>query len=179
MTNDEFGKFRERLNAECEELLLKKGSDYSGMNDRHRNFKEAGASAGVSPLVAWWIFFKKHLDAIATYVREGKVQSEPIQERFKDARNYLDLGAALVKDTEKAVEDAGGISPWTIAKARKELQEGKGISLEDFMAQVAKDALVKDIDNPATSSLSLEQQRDKLVQMYAAEEQRKRRELGL
>ena len=82
-------------------MLLKKGSDYSGMNDRHRNFKEAGSSAGVSPLVAWWIFFKKHLDAIATYVREGKVQSEPIQERFKDARNYLDLGAALVRDVEE------------------------------------------------------------------------------
>lgn len=96
MTPPEFEQFRTQFNLECESILLRKGHDYAGENDRHRNFKQAAEAAGVSALTVWGIFFKKHLDSIFTYIREGGVQSEPILERFKDARNYIDLGAGLV-----------------------------------------------------------------------------------
>jgi hypothetical protein len=96
MTPREFDEFRTQFNLDCEKVLLTKGHDYAGEGDRHRNFKQAAEAAGVSPLVCWAIFMKKHWDSIMTYVREGGVQSEPIMERFKDLRNYVDLGAGLV-----------------------------------------------------------------------------------
>jgi hypothetical protein len=100
MRSDAFTRFREELNRSCEDILLKKGADYSGPTDRHRNFKEGATALGLRPLQVWAVFFKKHLDALFTYVREEKVQSEPILERVKDARNYLDLGAALIQEIE-------------------------------------------------------------------------------
>jgi hypothetical protein len=131
MTNDDFTAFRQLLNAQCEDIMLKKGSDYSGVHDRHRNFKEAAKAMGVSPLVVWGIFMKKHLDSIFTYVREQKVQSEPILERFKDVRNYIDLGAALVAEIE--LEKSGEfVPPDAVAPVTDSVIDDERISDEDL-----------------------------------------------
>lgn len=106
MTPVEFEKFREALNKDCEEILLRKGHDYAGPQDRFRNFRETAREVGIPAAKVWWIFFQKHLHAISTFVRDGEVQSEPIMERFKDARNYLDLGAGLVAEEM----GAGGVT---------------------------------------------------------------------
>lgn len=80
---------------------MAKGPEYTRGTDCLENFKRVGGALGVSPLVAWALFANKHFDAILSYVRTGKVHSEPIQGRFADLRNYLDLGLALVKEQER------------------------------------------------------------------------------
>lgn len=96
MTVSEFEKFRAEFDAECATVLFSKMKDYAADADAHRNFNQSAEAAGVSPLTVWAIFLKKHLDAIFTYVREGRVASEPVRQRVLDARNYLDLGLALM-----------------------------------------------------------------------------------
>jgi hypothetical protein len=101
MNTKDFETFREELLKECAGLIVTKGADYSGLNDRLRNFKEDGKELGLTPLMFWAVYLRKHLAAIWTYVRQGQVASEPIRSRFVDAINYLILGAALVDEEER------------------------------------------------------------------------------
>jgi len=99
MTNEEFIKVRNSLNHLCETTLLNKGKEYTvGSEDRLANFKSLSKSLGLSPLQVWAVYWKKHVDSILNYVREGKTHSEPIHMRFVDCRNYIDLGLALIND---------------------------------------------------------------------------------
>jgi hypothetical protein len=100
MNNDEFEKFRTDFNGECTAMLVKKGPDYCHSLDRLENFKEAGREWGVDPLVVWAVYFGKHIAAIRKYVKDRKTSSEPIRGRFMDARNYLDLGLALIAEAQ-------------------------------------------------------------------------------
>lgn len=101
MTSEEFDLLLREARARQDVILKQKGDDYTRREpDRLSNFKRAGADFGVSPLVVWGIFFKKHLDAIQAFVKTGKAESEAIEGRFDDAINYLYLGLALVKELE-------------------------------------------------------------------------------
>ena len=53
---------------------------------------------GITPMQAWGVYYLKHVLAVATYVKYGKVESEGIFERFVDANNYAYLGLALIED---------------------------------------------------------------------------------
>lgn len=100
MTQDEFNQLRSELNARCEELLDCKGQDYTDGKDRLHNFRTIAQEAGISALQAWHVYAYKHWKSICNFVRNGQVQSESIETRFQDLRNYLDLGYALLKDAE-------------------------------------------------------------------------------
>lgn len=107
----------------CQDNLLRtKGNDYTMANeDRCHNFKVVAEMVGISPLQCWGVYYLKHVLALATYVKYGKVESEGIYERFVDANNYAYLGLALIEDqkneeaarnlakgdnTQKAAEEA-------------------------------------------------------------------------
>lgn len=104
MTSEEFAKTREELNAACEALLLSKGRDYTDGKDRLYNFKQLGELLGVSPLQIWAVYTYKHFISIMNYVKTGTVQSEAIEGRFQDLRNYIDLGYGLVQDAKPLEE---------------------------------------------------------------------------
>ena len=81
------------------DLLNKKGLEYCGDIDALNNFKTGAIDADVSPEKVLWIFLKKHLDAIKSYIKKGKeISDEPIIERIADARNYLFLLNCLVEE---------------------------------------------------------------------------------
>jgi hypothetical protein len=101
MDNATFVKVRTELNDECESLLLKKGADYTMNEDRLSNFKEVAALIGITPLQVWAVFTLKHFFSIMNFVKSGKLQSESIESRFQDVRNYTDLGYGLVKEAVK------------------------------------------------------------------------------
>lgn len=89
----------EEVRSKQDELLRTKGNDYTMANeDRCHNFKEVAKFVGITPMQAWAVYYLKHVFAICTYVKEGKVQSEEIFERFVDANNYSYLGLALIED---------------------------------------------------------------------------------
>lgn len=86
-------------------LLVVKGGEYAGSEDRLANFKRGADLVGVTPLQCLFIYLSKHYDAIATFVRDdaaGTVRdrSEPIAGRLDDLINYCILAKALIQETQ-------------------------------------------------------------------------------
>jgi hypothetical protein len=111
-----------------DELLQTKGNDYTMANeDRCHNFKEVAAFVGITPMQAWAVYYLKHVFAICTQVKYGKVQSEDIYERFIDANNYSYLGLALLEDqkNESTIEALknSGVEEGPVAASSNEKQK--------------------------------------------------------
>ena len=88
-----------KARARQDQLLKLKGADYTGGNeDRLNNFKESARALNLTDLEVWAVYFLKHIAAITTYVKDGKVQSENIKGRIDDAINYLYLLEGLIDD---------------------------------------------------------------------------------
>jgi hypothetical protein len=70
-----------------------KGKEYAHDIERFANFKRLSQELGnLKPEIIAYIFFKKHLDSIVSYLKEGKEYSdEGIEGRFVDAITYLTL----------------------------------------------------------------------------------------
>jgi len=97
--------FDELCDAQYEaefKLMETKGAEYTQEDkDVLANFKQNGTELGVDPLLVWGIYMNKHISAIKTYLKNRSVKStESIESRFTDARNYLLLGLALIKEGE-------------------------------------------------------------------------------
>jgi hypothetical protein len=85
----------------CWEIYDHKGADYTrgkGDLDRTDNFKMAAENNGVTPLQAWGVYFYKHVSAVWRFLKDGKVESEPIEGRIHDVINYSILLLILVKE---------------------------------------------------------------------------------
>ena len=101
MTNSDFLRLLDTLQKQEAAILENKGKDYTiGSEDRLDNFKRNAEHMGLKPKQVCYVYLSKHLDAIASYIKFGKVESEPIEERIADARNYLFLLFALIKDEQ-------------------------------------------------------------------------------
>ena len=102
MTNKEFKRFVSGFRKAQDKLILSKGHDYTqGNPDRLHNFKEVARLTGLSPIQVWSVYWLKHVFAICTFIKYGKVKSEGIDERFLDEANYNLLGKAILKDESK------------------------------------------------------------------------------
>lgn len=100
MTIIEFDKFWNDLAAEERELLFKKGQEYSGMDNRFRNFEKIGEELDMDPKKILWVYLHKHLDGIRAYIRGEYTGIESIRGRIEDARNYLALLAGMIQEEE-------------------------------------------------------------------------------
>jgi hypothetical protein len=98
MTFTEFDKLLDKMIEEEREIGTKKGIEYTAQDDRLDNFKRLGKELGLDPKVILWVYLKKHLDSIASYIKTNKTYSEPIEGRIKDARVYLSLLRGLVEE---------------------------------------------------------------------------------
>ena len=98
MTLEEFEKYYEGLVKEERELLIKKGMEYSGKEDRHANFKRLAVQLKLSPEKILWVYFTKHIDGILSFINGDYQGSEPIKGRIEDARNYLALLGGMIED---------------------------------------------------------------------------------
>lgn len=104
MDDSQFTTFRVRFNRTCEATMIDRGARYAPGTDRLANFKNP--VAGLTSIQTWAVYFKKHFDAImsmAAAVSRGDDVSPPPGDDFlgnlRDARNYIDLGAALFVET--------------------------------------------------------------------------------
>ena len=89
---------------ECIRVLGIKGEDYTAgeaSRDRLYNFREAARQAGVPMEKVWFTYFFKHYMSLVRYVRDGKVESEPIRSRIVDLVNYLLLFSLIVDEKER------------------------------------------------------------------------------
>ena len=92
--------FREFIIA-CDKLLTVKGHDYTqgaeGDYGRLKNFYTGSEALGLTPLQVLGVYFKKHIDAVFTFIKKGQVESEPIEGRIYDCINYLLLLGKMVQ----------------------------------------------------------------------------------
>lgn len=99
MEVEEFTAYVKELLFDCEKVLTSKGADYTrGDKDKLINFKSSGDSLGVSPLQVAGVFLRKQLDPIFKYIKDKRLESEPVESRIIDSINYLILLYALVKE---------------------------------------------------------------------------------
>lgn len=99
MTRSQFNKLVDAHWAEIQKLCDTKGTDYSNETDRLSNFKDNALRTGLTPLQVWAVYCFKHINALESYVRNGQVESEPIEERVHDIILYLFLFLGLIEDT--------------------------------------------------------------------------------
>lgn len=99
MTFEEGRKLLIKMHEEELKVAETKGREYT-QGDRLDNFKRIGRELGIDPKVVLWVYLKKHLDSIASFIKNKKVLSEPIQGRIMDARVYLCLLRGLIEEEE-------------------------------------------------------------------------------
>lgn len=101
MTFPEFDKFFDDLISECRKMRDTKGKEYANGKDRFDNFNRLAAKNDVNRLKVANIYMTKHIDAIDSYIKEGKVFStENIRGRFIDLIVYAGLMAGMAHETE-------------------------------------------------------------------------------
>lgn len=81
----------DRLYAEIRDISDRKGRDYSGDADAFASFKRNANAIGLTEEQVWSVLAVKHWDALMTFVRDGKVESEGVQNRITDLILYLFL----------------------------------------------------------------------------------------
>jgi hypothetical protein len=97
VNRDDFLAYLESQFDALRELDRRKGADYTQQTDALANLRDM-PRAGITGRQRLWVLLSKHLAAIETYIREGQVESEPIETRIQDAVLYLLLLGALVEE---------------------------------------------------------------------------------
>ena len=90
-----FDFLRRQLDERAKEVLDTKGADYAWKGDKLSNFREIAMLLGVHPMLVWAVYFMKPVIPLLKMAATGQVESEPVEERFVDARNYVDLGYGI------------------------------------------------------------------------------------
>ena len=148
MDNATFNKLVEAARIRQDGILKVKGHDYSGEVDRVANFKRVGENLGITPATALAVYMHKHWDSIMTFVREGKVQSEPIVGRLDDMHNYLYLLEGLIK------EETPTVRPGPLQKTKVEPKWDKEYEIKyETASKEIKPKLIDPFDRTPIPSL--------------------------
>ena len=119
MHQNEFeGVFAETMQS-IKQLLVVKGGEYAGPEDRLANFKRGAQLTGATQLQVAFIYASKHYDAIATYVRdeasgETRPRSESIEGRLDDLINYMILMKAIVKEDRASLPSKAQVEAFIV-----------------------------------------------------------------
>jgi hypothetical protein len=101
MNQKEFEAMFEETMKSIHHLLVVKGGEYAGSEDRLGNFKRGAERVQGTPMQVLWIYAAKHIDSIETFIKDGvtrtnRPRSEPIEGRIDDLINYCILLKGLV-----------------------------------------------------------------------------------
>jgi len=102
----EFEKLLDKMIIEERAVKETKGKDYTVGDDRLNNFRSiademTAAGFPITMKQVFWVYFKKHIDAIRKYCATNQSVSEPIEGRILDARVYLSLLRAMVEEDKQ------------------------------------------------------------------------------
>lgn len=98
MTTKQFNKLLEQDIKEIYKLCRTKGKDYARTTDRLSNFKDQAQKLDLTPLQIWGVYANKHWDAVNSFIKNGQVESEPIESRIHDLILYLFLLHGLINE---------------------------------------------------------------------------------
>lgn len=108
MNQKEFDLIVNEARVRQDGLLRVKGADYTRHDpDRLANFKRVAVGIGLTPLQVWAVYANKHWDAIMTFVKTGRTESEAIEGRCDDLHNYLYLLEGLIQEMRAQMAGAG------------------------------------------------------------------------
>lgn len=105
--HDKFDRLVKETFAEIENLILKKGGEYSGDDDRLANFRRNAEALSLPMETVWAVYAAKHWDAISQYVKDlqtgtERERLETIDGRVDDLITYLLLFKAMFEGIEGA-----------------------------------------------------------------------------
>jgi hypothetical protein len=101
MTFEEFDNFQHELLAEVVCMIDTKGKEYAHSIDRFANFKRLSDGLGLPNTVIAWVYAKKHIDSIESYIKDNKTYStEGIRGRIVDLITYLTLIGGMIEERE-------------------------------------------------------------------------------
>ena len=113
MTFEQFDKWQEELWKECVEMRDTKGKEYSHTVDRFDNFMRLARELDMDPVKVGWVYAKKHLDSIASFIKTGKEHStEPIRGRIVDAIVYLTLIGGMIQEKQWKDSEASPVGQY-------------------------------------------------------------------
>lgn len=105
MRKDRFQALLKTTHDRMVELTATKGQEYTNNSptgatvtqaqidaqDQHANFRRDAEELGFTPEQALGIALNKHMNAVKSFIKHGRVFSEPIEGRIDDAILYLIL----------------------------------------------------------------------------------------
>src|ERR1035437_7449635 len=99
MTFAEFNIFQHDLLQEVVGMKDTKGKEYAHSTNRFANFDRLAEGLGLPNTVIAWVYCKKHVDGVESYVRDNKTYStEGVRGRIVDAIVYLTLIAGMIEE---------------------------------------------------------------------------------
>lgn len=87
--------------ADCIDLIKRKNADYTqgtAQKDRIAAFRRVAGDIDTPMRKVWATFAQKHWGAVMKYIKDGQVESEPIDGRVNDLINYFVLLGAIIDD---------------------------------------------------------------------------------
>ena len=89
MQVDTFFKLSDEFLAECKNIQVEKGREYTvDSSDKFKNFKSIGDRLGMDAKMGALVYMLKHMDSIRAYILSGKEGSEGLKGRCQDLVNY-------------------------------------------------------------------------------------------
>ena len=106
MTFEDFDSYSRDLMEKVVSMRDTKGKEYAGNKDRFDNFNRLAVKCGnLDRKLVWLVYFTKHIDAIESYISNGReFSTESIEGRIVDAITYLTLLAGMIKE-EKQINE--------------------------------------------------------------------------
>lgn len=107
MRNDRFNRLFKETMKKCEDILVKKGVEYSSASDKLHNFKASASLQATTPFVALRGKMAKHTISIYDMLNSGKnFPVEVWDEKIIDHINYLILLRGLIVEEHEGDNNA-------------------------------------------------------------------------
>lgn len=90
---------KEIFEDECFAILESKGSDYMRA-DAWDQFEQLAEMLNLTPLQVMYVYMHKHLKAIETAMRDGRLKAECLEDKLKDVANYALMMVAYNREAE-------------------------------------------------------------------------------
>lgn len=101
MTKEQFAIHLDHLQQAERQVREDGQKEYAhAAGNAFRNFEDTGREIQVDRYKVLWIFLKKHLDGVVSYMNGHRSQRESIHGRIKDARMYLALLDGMILEDE-------------------------------------------------------------------------------
>jgi hypothetical protein len=86
--------------ADCMEILMAKGRDYAPNDKAFESMEWAAQELRISVEQVLGVHMIKQWSAICTFLKEDRLETEPIEQRLKDMANYCALLYVWLEEKE-------------------------------------------------------------------------------